>query len=387
MTNEAFDTPREGTIASDVGARAPAGRPRAGVRARTASALRWALCLLGAVACGEPEGATPVVLGPAPKPPGGGEPAALTFWQDVAPVYYQRCVSCHSEGGIAPFRLDDYASAKQWAAASKDAVASRRMPPFLATADGSCGSLRDPAWLDDGEIKAIVEWADSAMVEGAPRADLRPAEVATLAGDYQEVRSPDFEPRIEPGPYAASDEYRCFLVDPKLAADRFITGYEVAPGNDALVHHVVVLSVDPKAPGYLNDGRTNDEIMRALDQESPDRDGWTCYSSAGEGVETVASPVVWAPGQGAVFYPDGLGMRVAAGEVLVMQVHYNLADPAVRGQRALTSVKLRLSERVEREAIYASVDRFLETIFDDKPAELAPGQASVPYESEFDFTP
>ena len=29
-----------------------------------------------------------------------------TFWGDVAPIYYERCVECHREGGIAPFRLD-----------------------------------------------------------------------------------------------------------------------------------------------------------------------------------------------------------------------------------------------------------------------------------------
>ncbi|HEU4405604.1 MAG TPA: hypothetical protein VFS43_09965 [Polyangiaceae bacterium] len=366
------------------GAPAASCRPRNDARGRAEAALRWALCLVGAVACGESESVKPVPLGGPAAPPPGGEVASLTFWQDVAPVYYKRCVGCHREGGIGPFRLDDYASAKRWAAASKEAVVGRRMPPFLATADGSCNPVRDAAWLDEGEIAAIASWADSAMAEGAARADLRPVEPATMTGDYEEFRSPDFEPRVEGGADHAHDEYRCFLLDPQLAADRFVTGYEVAPGNDAIVHHVAVLSVDPDAPGYFDDGRTNRELMRALDDESPDRAGWPCYSAAGDGVSIAGNPVTWAPGQGAVTYPDGLGLRVAAGQQLVMQVHYNLADHDLVGQRAQTSVKLRLSERVEREAIFENVDLFLSTIFGDAPASLPPGQASAPFEWELD---
>ena len=36
---------------------------------------------------------------------------AVTFWQDVAPIYNSKCVRCHQQGGIAPFRLDTYADA------------------------------------------------------------------------------------------------------------------------------------------------------------------------------------------------------------------------------------------------------------------------------------
>jgi hypothetical protein len=41
---------------------------------------------------------------------------AVTFWQDVAPIYNAKCVRCHQEGGIGPFRLDNYSDAKAHAA-------------------------------------------------------------------------------------------------------------------------------------------------------------------------------------------------------------------------------------------------------------------------------
>ena len=36
---------------------------------------------------------------------GGSE--LRTYWDDVAPIHFDNCVSCHREGGIGPFRLDE----------------------------------------------------------------------------------------------------------------------------------------------------------------------------------------------------------------------------------------------------------------------------------------
>src|SRR5262245_49776946 len=51
----------------------------------------------------------------------GGTPA-MTFWDDVAPVLYESCVSCHRDGGVAPFALETYAQARDWSVAIAAAV-------------------------------------------------------------------------------------------------------------------------------------------------------------------------------------------------------------------------------------------------------------------------
>jgi hypothetical protein len=106
--------------------------------------------------------------------------------------------------------------------------------------------------------------------------------------DATEFSTPLFTPVIEGGPLAEADEYRCFLVDPRLAAPTFITASEVLPGAPELVHHVLVMIVDPDAPARGPDGGaiTNLERMQALDALSPDRDGWPCFGMAGDGVRT-----------------------------------------------------------------------------------------------------
>ena len=42
-----------------------------------------------------------------------------------------------------------------------------------------------------------------------------------------------------------TDDYRCFLLDPKLARDSYLTGTNVLPGNPDVVHHVILFRVPP----------------------------------------------------------------------------------------------------------------------------------------------
>ncbi|HCC59327.1 MAG TPA: thiol-disulfide isomerase, partial [Solibacterales bacterium] len=58
--------------------------------------------------------------------------APPTFSHDVAPILYQHCVSCHHATDIAPMSLITYQEVKPWAAAIKEAVILRKMPPWKA---------------------------------------------------------------------------------------------------------------------------------------------------------------------------------------------------------------------------------------------------------------
>ena len=56
---------------------------------------------------------------------------APTFSHDVAPILYSRCVSCHRDGGVAPFPLITYAAAAKRARLIATVTAKRYMPPWL----------------------------------------------------------------------------------------------------------------------------------------------------------------------------------------------------------------------------------------------------------------
>src|SRR5262249_43823413 len=74
-------------------------------------------------------------------------PGAVTSWQDVAPIYSEKCVPCHQTGGIAPFPLDNYTDALTNAALELAETAAGDMPPYFMVHDGSCGSFEDSRTL------------------------------------------------------------------------------------------------------------------------------------------------------------------------------------------------------------------------------------------------
>jgi hypothetical protein len=114
-----------------------------------------------------------------------------------------------------------------------------------------------------------------------------------------------------------TDDYRCFLLDPKVTRDSFITGFNIRPGNPDVVHHVIVFRVPPNLVA---------EAERK-DAETPGQ-GWTCFGTSGlandSSIDDAPWLGAWAPGGSEQLYGKGLGERFDAGSRVIMQVHYNL---------------------------------------------------------------
>ena len=128
-----------------------------------------------------------------------------------------------------------------------------------------------------------------------------------------------------PKPYTPSaptgtgtDDYRCFLLDPKVPSDQFITGFNVKPGNPEVVHHVILFRVpaDLVAQAEKKDAGTPGQ-------------GWTCFGASGlgrgtGGIDDAPWVGAWAPGGSEQVYGKGFGEELGKGSRVVMQVHYNL---------------------------------------------------------------
>jgi hypothetical protein len=334
------------------------------------SASATAAALLSIAACGGEDTTRPIA-------PGTDATAALdvpTYGEHVAPIFNEKCVRCHQEGGIGPFRLDDYATARSWGNRIAAATEARVMPPYLMETGGDCGSFDETTALSEEQIATIGSWVRNGAPEGTQTQLTLPA-LPTLA-NARAWTTPQFSPVVQGGDLAAFDEYRCFRIPLGLEADTWATGVEVVPGNARLVHHVIGFIIDPAAPALEG---SNADTMRALDQRDPERDGWPCFAAAGEGITVESIPISWGPGTGAYSYPFGTGVRVRQDRELIVQVHYNMANAGSQGQTDQTTVKLQLSDEVERQAIFVLPDLLLNTLATAQPAILPPGQASVPY--------
>jgi hypothetical protein len=172
----------------------------------------------------------------------------------------------------------------------------------------------EPAWASDDH--PIEAWKPKKLRQGERRLTL------TMPASYT--------PSAPNG--VGTDDYRCFLLDPQLTRDVFLTGTFVQPGNADVVHHVILF----RAPA--------DVIDRAheLDAKDPG-EGWTCFGNSGlengPGLDSAPWLGAWAPGGRESVQRAGYGVRLEKGSQIVMQVHYNLlAGPGPDVSRTLLRV-------------------------------------------------
>lgn len=158
-------------------------------------------------------------------------------------------------------------------------------------------------------------------------------------------------PYTPKAPTTGTDDYRCFLLDPRLAKPTFVTGLNVVPGERDVVHHVILFRVSP------------DEVADAKAQDAAvDGQGWTCFGGAGMGGLGSAPWLgAWAPGGGERILASDIGVPLEAGSRIIMQVHYNLLEGS---EPDTTSTRLRLAPGT------ADLDP-LETMLLPGPVELA----------------
>jgi len=88
---------------------------------------------------------------------------AITWNREISRIFYQHCVSCHHAGGTA-FSLVQYPEVQARAVAIKNAVLSRRMPPWGAVK--GFGDFRNDQGLSEEELGLITDWVDSDTPKG-----------------------------------------------------------------------------------------------------------------------------------------------------------------------------------------------------------------------------
>ncbi|MGB1699806.1 MAG: hypothetical protein ACPHRO_07625, partial [Nannocystaceae bacterium] len=102
----------------------------------------------------------------------GGTPDLRPNWyEDVAPLVTANCQGCHTEGGIAPFSMDDYEETKPWSGYMAQQVAAKEMPPWHAVETETCTPphpFKHDARLSEEEIQMFIDWADLGAPAGDP---------------------------------------------------------------------------------------------------------------------------------------------------------------------------------------------------------------------------
>jgi hypothetical protein len=229
----------------------------------------------------------------------GSHAQTPNYSEDVAPIIYNNCSSCHHSEGIAPFSLMSYTDAVNYSSLIEHAVEDRTMPPWpIDSIDVGFVHART---LTDVQIETIVNWVAGGTPEGDE--NLAPA-VPTFSGksalsqyDLQ-VKGPLYRSKAEHG-----DDYVCFTVATSLATDQWIEAIEVIPGNPEIVHHCLVF--------------IDEDLSYSTDTTSGQCGG------PDEGEILVGE---YVPGSTPIIYPnDGktkFGVMLKAGAQLILAMHY-----------------------------------------------------------------
>jgi Ca2+-binding EF-hand superfamily protein/mono/diheme cytochrome c family protein len=224
----------------------------------------------------------------------------VTYHRDVARILQQNCVTCHRDGGIAPFALDDIEEVKDRAKVIKRVVSEGTMPPWFAAVEKD--AEKNP-WANDCSLSAkdkadLFAWLDSTgrplgNVADAPAKRSYPAEwsigtpdlIIPLSRAY-DIKADGFMP------------YAFDVVDTDIPEDKWVTAYEILPSERDVVHHVIV--------------QVHEKGADARDREEGTGGYWAIY----------------VPGNGANIYPQGFARKIPAGARVSFQIHYTPSGKA-----------------------------------------------------------
>jgi len=177
-----------------------------------------------------------------------------------------------------------------------------------------------PVPAPTGTLRAGESWLTLGVADGLPGGVYRPE-----------------------APSGGTDDYRCFVVDPRVVHNSFITGVSFIPGNAAVVHHAILFRVAPAQAA----------AARAKDAADP-RPGWECFGGPGlpststnplDSLDSAPWLAGWAPGGKENVFPSGFGVPLDAGSLVVVQMHYNLRTVTGAAAADSTHVRLRVTQR------------------------------------------
>ena len=243
------------------------------------------------------------------------QPAStLTFSKDVAPILFKNCTHCHRPGEVAPMSLLTYKDARPWAKAIHAAVLTGVMPPWHA--DPAHGEFANDRRLSEADKNTIAAWVSAGAPEGNPADVPSPPKYI----DGWQIGEPDivFEMTEDYAvPAKGVVEYEWMYIPTNFAKPTYVQALEIRPGNRKLVHHVLAYyRAKPDAqrvPVLLFDTERQRPPVPSASGLRPRRTDPTP-------ARLIAT---YAPGTLPQVFPPGTALRLEAGGVLELQMHYS----------------------------------------------------------------
>jgi len=237
----------------------------------------------------------------------------VTFAKDVAPILQQNCQECHQPNSIAPMSLITYQEVRPWAAAIKERVAARQMPPWHIDRSVGVQRFKNDMSLTDQQVNTIVAWVDGGALQGDLK-DLPPPKPLVTDNEWKAVRDgfgpPDLVIKSSEYTMAAQHQdvwYRP-MSDIPLTEPRWAKMVEIRPTNlkgRRIIHHSIAYLVLTNDPDAINKGTANGSVREDLDDLVNGR----------------PQLMEWAIGKGYDLFRPGTGKLILPGEKISWDQH------------------------------------------------------------------
>ena len=217
-----------------------------------------------------------------PSPP--AVDSAVTFYEHIVPLLQKHCQECHHTGGGAPFSLVTLEEVASHGEMIREVVIDRRMPPWYGHRRHKFANERG---LSARERMQFAQWVHAKMPAGDP-SQAPPAR--TFDDSQWEIGEPDLKiTALETHDLPADGfvDYRYAILPHVFLQETWISAAEILPSNTAVVHHCNMAFV-------------------------------TLGKSFSDG-NFVTGRV---PGGTAMTLDDGVAVRIPAGSVIALQIHY-----------------------------------------------------------------
>jgi mono/diheme cytochrome c family protein len=175
--------------------------------------------------------------------------AKIDYATEIAPILANKCVVCHTEGGLGPFAMNSYDIVKGFAPMIREVMRTQRMPPYHSDSHGALWD--DDMRLSDTQVKTLVNWVEAGSPRGTGKDPLpeaaKPAPKWPMGEPDVIVQVPTFEV-----PATGIVDYQDRSVPTNLTEGKWLKATAWANATPT-VHHALagyIPRVDPDGRGF-----------------------------------------------------------------------------------------------------------------------------------------
>ncbi|NOX49593.1 MAG: redoxin domain-containing protein [Gammaproteobacteria bacterium] len=215
---------------------------------------------------------------------------AISYSKTIAPLLQDKCVLCHTEGGLGPWAMSDYNMVLGFSPMIREVLRTKRMPPWHA--DPHIGAWKNDISLSTKQLRGLVHWIDAGSPRGTGPDPLQQIKIASVEWP---LGTPDLVLNIPAYTVPASGvvDYQFPTVANPLDTGVWIKAATVVPGDREVVHHILAGTIDTDTTQLRRDSGVFDNYL-----------------------------IGYAPGNESHTFPTDTGVYIPPGGEFAFQLHY-----------------------------------------------------------------